>query len=122
MRDALNTLSTLKPWLSFAGFVLVVAVLYWAQAVLIPVAIAILLTFVLTPPVYWLQRWLGQRAAVLFVVTLVFTALGLIGWGITHEISSLARELPGYRDNIRQKIADVRSVGKGGSVERSRTR
>ena len=98
MRDALNTLGTFKPWLSFAAFVLVVAVLYWAQAILIPVAIAILLTFVLTPPVSWLQRWLGQRGAVLLVVTLVFTVLGLIGWGIAREMSSLARELPGYRD------------------------
>jgi hypothetical protein len=41
---------TLKPWVTFAGCVLVVAVLYWAQAVLVPIALAILLTFVLTPP------------------------------------------------------------------------
>ena len=51
---------TLKPWVTFAGCVLVVVVLYWAPAVLVPIALAILLTFVLTPPVTSLQRWIGR--------------------------------------------------------------
>ena len=55
-----DTLKSVKPWVTFAGGVLVVAVLYWAQAVLVPFALAILLTFVLTPPVTWLQRWVGR--------------------------------------------------------------
>ncbi len=55
---------TVKPWVTFAGCVLVVVVLYWAQAVLVPFAVAILLTFVLTPPVTWLQRWIGRVPAV----------------------------------------------------------
>jgi hypothetical protein len=37
---------TLKPWVIFAGCVLVIVVLYWAQAVLVPIALALLLTFV----------------------------------------------------------------------------
>jgi predicted PurR-regulated permease PerM len=41
----------LKPWITFAGGALVIVVLYWAQAVLVPIALAILLTFVLAPPV-----------------------------------------------------------------------
>ena len=39
----------MKPWVTFVGCVLVVVVLYWAQAVLVPIARAVLLTFVLTP-------------------------------------------------------------------------
>ena len=58
-----ETLKFAKPWVTFAGGVLVVAVLYWAQAVLVPFALAILLTFVLTPPVTWLQRWVGRVPA-----------------------------------------------------------
>ena len=50
-----DTLKRLKPWGTFAGCGLVVVVLYWAQAVLVPFAVAILLTFVLTPPVTWLR-------------------------------------------------------------------
>jgi predicted PurR-regulated permease PerM len=62
--------------LTFAGGVLVVAVLYWAQAVLVPFALAILLTFVLTPPVNcfsggsvgslpccWSSRWCSRGSA-----------------------------------------------------------
>ena len=112
-----DTAQTLKSWATFAGCVLVVGVLYWAQAVLVPFALAILLTFVLTPPVTWLERWIGRVPAVLLGVTLVFTLLGLAGWGLTRQLQHLAADLPGYRANIQAKIADVRGAGKGGTVE-----
>ena len=104
--------------MTFAGCVLVVVVLYWAQAVLVPIALAILLTFVLTPAVTWLERWTGRIPAVLAMVTLVFTVLGLAGWGLARQMDHLAEDLPRYRANILTKIADVRSAGKGGSVEK----
>ena len=85
----------MKPWVTFAGGALVVAVLYWAQAVLVPFALAILLTFVLTPPVTWLQRWVGLVPAVLLVVTLLFAALGLAVWGLIWQMGSLVEDLPG---------------------------
>jgi predicted PurR-regulated permease PerM len=111
-------LQSFKPWLTFAGCALVIAVLSWAQAVLVPIALAILITFVLTPPVSWLERWIGRTAAVLAVVTLVFTILGLAGWGLARQLDNLAEDLPLYRLNILSKIADVRGAGKGGSVEK----
>ena len=113
-----DTSRTLKPWVIFAGCVLVIVVLYWAQAVLVPIALAVLLTFVLTPPVNWLERWLGRVPAVLAAVTLVFIVLGLAGWGLARQMDHLADDLPTYRFNILAKIADVRGVGKGGSVEK----
>jgi len=113
-----DTSHTLKPWVIFAGCVLVIVVLYWAQAVLVPIALAVLLTFVLTPPVSWLERWLGRVPAVLAAVTLVFIVLGLAGWGLARQMDHLADDLPTYRVNILAKIADVRGVGKGGSVEK----
>ncbi len=104
--------------MTFAGCVLVVVVLYWAQAVLVPIALAILLTFVLSPAVTWLQRWIGRIPAVLATVTLVFSVLGLAGWGLARQMDHLAEDLPRYRVNILAKIADVRGAGKGGSVEK----
>ena len=83
-----------------------------------PVALAILLTFVLTPPVTWLERWIGRAAAVLTVVTLVFAVVALAGWGLARQMNHLAEDLPRYRVNILAKIADVRVAGKGGSVEK----
>jgi predicted PurR-regulated permease PerM len=112
-----DALKSVKLWLTFAGGVLVVAVLYWAQAVLVPFALAVLLTFVLTPPVNWLQRWVGRVPAVLLFVTLVFAALGLAGFGLTWQMNHLVEDLPGYRANIRTKIADVRLAGRGSGVE-----
>ena len=113
-----DTSHALKGWVVFAGCVLVIVVLYWAQAVLVPVALAVLLTFVLTPPVNWLERKLGRVPAVLAAVTLVFVVLGLAGWGLARQMDHLADDLPTYRVNILAKIADVRGVGKGGSVEK----
>jgi predicted PurR-regulated permease PerM len=113
-----DTSKALKPWVTFAGCVLVVVVLYGAQTVLVPIALAILLTFVLTPPVTWLQRWLGRISAVLVMVTLVFTVIGLAGWGLARQMDHLAQDLPRYRVNVLAKIADIRGAGKGGSVEK----
>ncbi len=108
----------LRPWLTFAGGVLIVVVLYWAQAVLVPIALAALLSFVLAPPVTWLERWLGRVPSVLAAVTLVFIVLGVAAWGLARQMNHLAEDLPGYRVNILAKIADVRGAGKGGTVEK----
>lgn len=108
----------LTAWVNFAGTVLVVAVLYWARVVLIPLAFATLLAFLLTPLVVRLQRWIGRVPAVLATVALTFGVLGLAGWGLANQMGNLTAELPGYRANIRQKIADVREAGKGGPVEK----
>ena len=89
-----DTSRTLKPWVTFAGCVLVIVVLYSAQAVLVPIALAVLLTFVLTPAVGWLERWLGRVPAVLAAATLVFIVLGLAGWGLARQMDHLADDLP----------------------------
>lgn len=108
----------LKPWILFAGTVLIVAVLYWAQAILVPIAAAVLLTFLLTPAVAWIERWIGRAAAVTTVAILTFSVLGAGAWAVGRELSGLAQSLPSYRDNIRQKVADIRRAGRGGSVEK----
>jgi predicted PurR-regulated permease PerM len=115
MADAFKSLGN---WVTFAGCILVIAVLYWAQAVLVPVCLAVLLTFVLTPPVAWLQRRIGRLPAILTTVILVFTFLGLAGYGVYRQTSSMSEALPTYRANIRAKIHDIRGVRSGGSVQK----
>jgi predicted PurR-regulated permease PerM len=105
-----------------AGLALIVACLYWAKAVLIPVALAIMLTFLLNPVVSALRRrGLPRTPAVLLVVTLAFSVLGGIGWTVTHQLTILAYELPSYQDNLKQKISDLRALGQGGVIERVQT-
>ena len=102
-----------RGWLTLAGGVLVVAVLYTAQAVIVPIALAVLLTFLLTPVVMPLQRRIGRVPAVLAVGVLTFTVIGLIGWATTRQLSLVIQELPSYRQNIRQKVRDIRTAGDG---------
>jgi predicted PurR-regulated permease PerM len=98
---------------------LVVAGLYWMQAVLIPLAITLLLTFLLSPVVGTLERrGLRHVPAVLVTVVLAFSLLGVIGWTLTRQLVTLADELPRYRTNIQAKIADLRGASKGGSVQK----
>jgi predicted PurR-regulated permease PerM len=95
----------------------VVAALYWLQAVLIPLALTLLFTFLLSPVVGILQRrGLGRVPSVLVTVVLTFSVLGGIGWAVTHQLVTLADELPRYSLNIRHRIADLRGASKGGSV------
>ena len=101
----------------FAIGVLVVAVLYWAQPVIVPVVLAVLLSFVLDTGGSWLQRFLGRVGAVLVVVVLTFGGAGAAGWAVTQQMAGIVWELPSYRDNILHKIKDVKSIGKGASVE-----
>jgi predicted PurR-regulated permease PerM len=93
-------------------------ILYVAQAVLMPMALAVLLTFLLAPVVGFLERRrLGRVVPVLAVVVLMFVVLGGITWAVVLQFVSLSGELPRYRDNLKQKIADVRGAGQGGVLE-----
>jgi predicted PurR-regulated permease PerM len=98
---------------------LVVAALYWLQGVLIPLALAVLLTFLLSPVVGTLQRrGLGRVPAVLVTVLLAISVLGGIGWTLTRQLVTLADELPQYSLNIQHRISDLRGASKGSPVEK----
>ena len=109
---------TLPSLIAFGSFVLIIACLYWAQAVLIPIALAIMLTFLLSPVAGALERiGLARLPSVIIIVVLTFSLLATIGWVVTIEFTSLGDELPKYTGNIRQKISDVRGASKGGALE-----
>src|SRR4029453_13956157 len=114
MTDALRAP---QPWMTFTGCVLATAVLYWAQAVIVPVAFATLMAFLLTPVVISLQHWIGRVPAVVAVVALAFAALGLVGWLVMQQLGGLLVDLPTYQHNIEQKIHEIRGAGTGGSLD-----
>jgi predicted PurR-regulated permease PerM len=125
-KDRSNVLGSSRPssgnlpsLIAVATFVLIIASLYWAQAVLIPIALSIMLTFLLSPVSGALERMgLRRIPSVIFIVVLTFSLLGGIGWVVTLQFGSLANELPTYRKNISQKIADIREAGRGGALEK----
>jgi predicted PurR-regulated permease PerM len=108
----------LRPWIVFAGCVLILVVLDWAKPVLIPVALAVLLTFLLNPAVSTLERWIRRLPAVLLIVSVSLLAVALSAWTLADQMVTLADALPAYRQNIRQKAADVRGMSENGSIER----
>ncbi len=89
------------------------AVLYWARDLLIPIALAIFLAFLLAPLVRRVQGWgLPRIPGVLVVVTLACTFIGVGGWFVASRAIGLAGELPKYRENIGIKVRALReSVG-----------
>jgi predicted PurR-regulated permease PerM len=94
--------------------VVVISCLYWAQTVFIPVALAVFLTFLLAPLVTILQRrGLGRMPSVILVVLLAALLLGGVVWLVTAEVTSLARDLPTYTENIKGKIRSLRQMGQG---------
>ena len=102
-----------------ATLLLVLVFLYWTRVVLIPVALAILLTFVLDPVVSLLQRpGLPRTPAVILVVVLAFFILGGMGWMVTWQFTSLANELPQHTENLKHKLTDLRGWGHGGVIEK----
>lgn len=93
-----------------ATFVIVVAILRFAEDVLIPVAFAVLLAFLLSPLVVRLIRWgLPRAIAIILTVTVAFAAIGGIGWLVTAQVIGLVQELPKHEENIRQKIVALKT-------------
>src|SRR5437773_8036611 len=79
---------------TFAAVVLAVACLYWARPVLIPLAVAVLLTFMLGPGVTWLQRrGLPRTMSVLAVVSLAGIVLAAALWLVGSQVVQLLAEL-----------------------------
>jgi predicted PurR-regulated permease PerM len=84
--------------------------LHFARDVLIPLALAILLSFLLAPAVRGLERLrLGRVFAALIVVAAGFAVIGAVGTIAATEAVSVASKLPEYRQNIRAKIWSLRS-------------
>ena len=92
----------------------VVVVMYLAREVLIPLAFALVLSLIWTPPVNWLQKLRLRRApAVLVVVVLSLAVAGDVGWIILNQLIAVVNELPNYQQNIHEKMTSLRSSGKG---------
>jgi predicted PurR-regulated permease PerM len=100
-------------------FLIIIAGLYFARQILIPLAIAVLLAFLLTPAVRRLERLrLPRIPSVLVVAILSLAAVGTVGWSVTQQLIQVISELPGYKANIEHKIETLRGRP-GGALARA---
>jgi predicted PurR-regulated permease PerM len=99
--------------------ILVIAVLYFARDVFIPLALAGLLAFLLVPAATWLERWRVRRtlAAVLVIVLSLGGTIAL-GWVVLGQVYNLAIDLPQYQQNVTEKLDSLHlnSAGKLGNT------
>ena len=96
----------------------VVALLYFGREVLAPLALALILSLVLSPLVRSMTRvGLARMPAVLLSVAMVATCVGGVGAVLFDQLVTITRDLPQYRKAIKAKVANVREL-----VERPITR
>ena len=99
---------------------LIITGLYVGREIFVPIALAILLSFVLTPLVERLESWRVPRsAAVPIVVVAAFLAIFALGSVIASQVTQLAEALPGYQQTMQKKISSLRSVTTAGPLERA---
>ena len=102
----------------FLTVVVVVAVLRLAQDLFIPLALAVLLTFLLSPIVARLQRWHFNRViSVILSLCLALALVGVLGDVIFGQFSDLAHQLPQYELHLREHIAHLRGFLRGGITD-----
>jgi predicted PurR-regulated permease PerM len=94
------------------GIMAAIAALYFGREVLMPIALALLLSFLLAPLMLRVQRiGLGKTGAAFTIVVLLFIVASLVGWMLLGQLYSLAIELPHYRQNIHAKWNSVTPNG-----------
>jgi len=94
----------------------IVAVLYWARGIFIPVVLAIYFSFVLAPVVARLQRrGMGRTTAVFMTVGLLFFVSFGIGTMVAQQVGQLVDTLPDHRETIAAKVRTAKRwvVGEG---------
>ena len=109
--------TTASPILTAGGIVLAIGGLYFGSEIFVPFALAILLSFILTPMVNWLRRWRVPRiAAVLVAVTLAFVVVAGVALVVGRQLVQLADNLPKYQSTITEKIHSLQKSATSGGV------
>src|SRR5215218_1842633 len=103
-----------------SSFAIIIAALYFAKEVLIPLALGIMLSFLLAPLVTRLQRWgLNRISGVVIVITVLCAAFGGLGFIVFGQVNDLARKLPQYQSNIEEKVTWVRRFTQDGAIDKA---
>ncbi len=93
------------------AIVFAVAILYFGRTVLVPLIVAILLTFLLRPSVVWLERHhVGRSLSVGIVGCGVLLALGAVGWILSRQLHDFSLRLDDYQGNLKAKVAALQKM------------
>jgi predicted PurR-regulated permease PerM len=109
--------------INMAVAALIIAALYFGREILVPVALAVLLSFVLAPFVVLLHSWrIPRTASVMVVVFIGFSIIFSLGGLMVSQATRLAAKLPGYQQTLSDKIESLRGLmGGSGPLEQAST-
>jgi predicted PurR-regulated permease PerM len=109
--------------INMAVSALIIAALYFGREIFVPVALAVLLSFVLAPFVRRLQSLrIPRTASVLIVVFFGFAIIFSLGGLMVSEATRLAARLPGYQQTLSDKVESLRGLmGGSGTLEQAST-
>jgi predicted PurR-regulated permease PerM len=117
MPELRGAADTARPTFATSGIgsaltlIVAAAVLFVARDIFMPLAIAGLLTFVLTPPMLWLRHHgLGRALSAIAVVLLAFFVILGFGAIVVGEVASLTTEMPNYTPNLESKLHRFREA------------
>ena len=96
----------------------VIAGLYFGSVILVPFALATLLSLMLAPPVRLLRPYIGRVPAALAAVLIAFVVILGVAGSVGDELFTLAQNLPKYEYNIAGKIRSMSSMPGGGMIGR----
>ena len=100
--------------LSLAVAVVVVAALYFAREVLIPITVAVILAFMLAPLVSRLKRWhIPHAGAVMLSLLVALGIVGGVGGIIGTQVAGIAQDIPQYTATITRKVQAVQGMTLG---------
>ncbi len=118
LADSLRNLSA-----SLIVMALVVAALVVGSAIFIPLAIAIIIAFILAPLVRWLTaRRVPQPVAAVGVLAAAILMLGLLSFAVSAQLLSLTADLGSYKQNLVEKVRTVADMSRSdGLIKRAVT-
>ena len=112
--------SEISQLVALAAGVVIIATLYFARVVLVPFALAMLFSFLLSPLVRGLEKARLPRAiSVLLVAVVSMAVAGSIGVAVTNQLVDVTNQLPNYKANIKKKVESVRGSNRAAAFVRA---
>ena len=110
------------PWGSLLAIVLITGILIVGKAVLMPLALGIILAFLLTPLVRVFDRLRFPRfLGVLLTMSLALGVVGGIGYVTWAQFAELSSQVSKYTSSMRKKVADLKLGNDAALTQLTRT-
>ena len=107
-RDNKDRRSAGQGFIIFAALIVIAAGLKSAQAIVVPMLLAVFIATIAATPMFWFKaKGMSNGLALGSVVLAIFLALGLIGALLTQSTSAFSAKLPFYQERLTTLQSDL---------------